>query len=200
MKQLRIKNVFKKREIILGGSFLFLAFAVALWVFVFSPRYQVEILDNRFQLRAFEISRCEQGSKHTFTLYDGNPLMGKLLALLRRIGIPIGSGGLRCSSAAPWDGWFFTIGYTTENFKGDTNARLWLIDETGEEIPLQSSAMSIKSWIDSEGNNKNMSLALCPVKLSAINQNANYHLRIILPEQDLKVACIPLGKLGKWKR
>lgn len=202
MKNLRITAVFsKRRKAILGGG-LVLAVIVALWFFVFSPRYPVEIFDNRFQLRAFEISRCEQGSKHTSTLYDGNPLMGKLLDSLRRIGIRIGSGRsgrLLCSSVAPSDGWFFTVGYTMENFKGDTNARLSLVDETGKEIPLQLLGMSATTRIDSNGNTKNTNLSPCAVELSAINPNANYYLRFTLPEQDLEVARIHLGKLQKWK-
>lgn len=199
MKHLKIPAVFSKRRKAILGGILVLAAIVALWFFMFSPRYPIEILDNRFQLRAFEISRCEQGSRHTSTLYDGNQLMGKLLESLRRIGIRIGSGRLLCSSVAPSDGWFFTVGYTMENFKRDTNARLSLVDETGKEIPLQLLGMSATSRIDSNGNTKNTNLSPCTVELSAINPNANYHLRFTLPEQDLEVARIRLGKLRKWK-
>lgn len=188
----------KRRKAILGGS-LVLAAIVNLWFFVFSPQYQVEILDNRFQLHTFEISRCEQGSRHTSTLYEGNQLMGKLMASLRWIGIRIGSGRLLSSSVAPSDGWFFTAGYTMENFKRDTNARLSLVDETGKEIPLQLLGMSATTRIDSNGNTKNTNLSPCMVELSAINPNADYYLRVTLPEQDLEVARIQLGKLRKWK-
>lgn len=188
----------KRRKIILSGS-LVLAAIVALWFFVFSPQYQVEILDNRFQLRTFEISRCEQGSRHTSILYEGNQLMGKLMASLRWIGIRIGSGRLLSSSVAPSDGWFFTVGYTIENFKRDTNARLSLVDETGKEIPLQLLGMSATTRIDSNGNTKNTNLSPCMVELSAINPNADYYLRVTLPEQDLEMARIQLGKLRKWK-
>lgn len=188
----------KRRKAILGGG-LVLAAIVALWFFVLSPRYQVEIFDNRFHLSAFEISRCEQGSRHTFTLYEGNQLMGKLMASLRWIGIRVGDRGLRSSPVAWWDGWAFAIGYT-KDFKGGKppEVRFELIDETGKETPIWAfGGVESITWYNSKRIGKSTNLKILWLKLSSINQAANYHLRITLPERNLEVARIHLGKLQK---
>ena len=71
----------KRRKAILGGG-LVLAAIVALWFFVFSPRYPIEILDNRFHIIAFKVSH---GTKHS--IYKDNSLTGKFFAKLRGIGL-----------------------------------------------------------------------------------------------------------------
>ena len=154
MKHLRITAVFARRKIIVGGSFL----ALALWFFVFSPQYQVEILDNRFHIIAFKVSH---GTKHS--IYKSNPLKGKLLAKLRRIGIHIGnpSQGYEILIKDPnnFNKTSIRLGkpdldtyYTEKNayvfmmrFTDDFN-RKWiqadLVDRAGKVVPLHSRSCS----------------------------------------------------------
>lgn len=193
--------MFVKRKVVLSGSLIFLTIVTALWIGM-SPRYQVEILDNRFQLLSFKISPCEQGARHTFALYEGNQFMGKLLAPLHRIGIRIGDRGLRSSPVAWWDGWAFAIGYT-KDFKGGKppEVRFELIDETGKETPIWAfGGVESITWYNSKRIGKSTNLKILWLKLSSINQAVNYHLRITLPERNLEVAHIHLEKLRKWKR
>ena len=74
---------FAKRKTVLIVRFV-LGALVVLWGFGFSPRYQLEILDNHFPIVAFQAS---QGAKHS--IYRSNPLLGKLSAKLQQFNMHI---------------------------------------------------------------------------------------------------------------
>lgn len=204
MKHLRIPAVFsKRRKAILGGG-LVLAAIVALWFFVFSPGYQVEILDNCFHITAFKVSH---GTKHS--IYNGDPLTGKFFAKLRQVGIHIGNPrhGYEISLEDP----DIQLGepgldtYLTKKkayvfmmrFTDDFN-RKWiqadLIDRAGKVVPLHSSCRY------NVFKNEYLNVWIVDNRRTMIDEDADYYLRLTLPERNLEVARIQLGKLRKWKR
>ena len=69
-----------------------------------------------------------------------------------------------------------------------------LVDRAGKVVPLHS------SYRYNISKNEYLNVWVADDGRTMIDEDANYHLRIRLPERNLEMARVHLGKLRKWKR